>query len=44
MANKGGRGGRERNDRRPNGKAWKKFIKVYDADKGRMIRVPNPNK
>ena len=38
---KGGRGGGERNNARPNGKAWKKFIKVYDPEKERLVRVPN---
>lgn len=33
-----------RNDRRPNGKAWKKFIRVFDPEKGRLVRIPNPNK
>jgi hypothetical protein len=46
-AGKGG-GGRPpakgANDRRPNGKAWKKFIKVYDSEKQRTVRIPNPNK
>ena len=38
---KGGRGGGERNNARPNGKAWKKFIRVYDPEKERLVRVPN---
>ena len=44
MAGKGGRGGRERNDNRPSGKAWKKFIKVYDPEKKCLVRIPNPNR
>jgi hypothetical protein len=27
---------------RPNGKAYKKFIKQWDAEKGKMVRIPNP--
>jgi hypothetical protein len=43
-AKKGGRGARESNDRRASGKAWKKFIKVYDPEKKKLVRIPNPNK
>jgi hypothetical protein len=34
------------NDRRPNGKAWKKYIWVASEGKKRkrLIRVKNPNK
>jgi hypothetical protein len=39
---KGGGGGR--NDNRPNGKSWKKFIRVFDPEKGRLVRIPNPKK
>ena len=39
---KGGGGGR--NDNRPNGKSWKKFIRVFDSEKGRLVRIPNPKK
>jgi hypothetical protein len=28
---------------RQNGKAYKKFIKVFDQEKKRLVRVPNPN-
>lgn len=39
---KGGkRGGGDRNSNRPNGKAWKKTIRVFDPEKGRLVRVPN---
>jgi hypothetical protein len=38
---KGGRGGGDRNSNRPNGKAWKKTIRVYDPEKGRLVRIPN---
>lgn len=41
---KGGRGGGERNNARPNGKAWKKFIRIYDPEKQRLVRVPNPKR
>jgi hypothetical protein len=48
MASGKGGGGRPpakgANDRRPNGKAWKKFIKQWDPEKERMVRIPNPNK
>jgi hypothetical protein len=43
-----GRGGNKsgggRNDNRPNGKSWKKFIRVFDPEKGRLVRIPNPKK
>lgn len=39
---KGGGGGR--NGNRPNGKSWKKFIRVFDPEKGRLVRIPNPKK
>ena len=48
MAKGKGGGGRPpvkgSNDRRPNGKAWKKFIRQWDPEKGRLVRIPNPNK
>ena len=48
MAKGKGGGGRPpvkgANDRRPNGKAWKKFIKQWDPEKGKMVRVPNTSK
>lgn len=34
---KGGRGGGERNDSRTNGKAPKKYPKVFDAQKRRLV-------
>jgi hypothetical protein len=40
----GGRLGPARNDNRPNGKAWKKFIKKWDPEKGKMVRVPNTSR
>ena len=39
---KGGGGGR--NDNRPNGKSGKKLIRVFDPEKGRLVRIPNPKK
>jgi hypothetical protein len=30
------------NNNRANGKAYKKFIKVYDPEKKRLVRIPNP--
>lgn len=32
------------NSNRKNNKAWKKFIRVYDPEKGRLVRIPNPKK
>lgn len=32
------------NSNRKNGKAWKKFIRVYDPEKGRLVRIPNPKR
>jgi len=31
-------------DNRPNGKAYKKFIKQWDPEKGKMVRIPNPSR
>lgn len=43
---KGGKssGGTGPNPNRKNGKAWKKFIRVFDPEKGRLVRIPNPKK
>ncbi len=43
---KGGGGAKSsgRNDNRASGKAWKQFIKVYDPEKKRLVRIPNPKK
>jgi hypothetical protein len=30
------------NSNRPNGKAWKKFIKQYDPERKKLVRVLNP--
>lgn len=40
----GSKSGGGRNDNRPNGKAWKKFIRVWDPEKERLVRIPNPKK
>lgn len=32
------------NPNRACGKAYKKFIKVYDPEKKRLVRIPNPKR
>lgn len=32
----------DRNDDRPNGKAWKKTVLAYDPSKGRLVKKPHP--
>jgi hypothetical protein len=32
----------DRNDNRPNGKAWKNAVWVFDATKRRLVKEPHP--
>jgi len=44
MAGKGGGGkpAKGRNDERPNAKAWKKSVRVFDTAVRRLVKKPHP--